>query len=175
MPEVSSHVKTEQDHEYEYNSQQLKPMLHYLSVHDFVWINSTVLGRTVPFDYERLEASMAAQYGYLQSGDAPVQVANLLDTMLSARPFKSGNLRTAFIATLVFMTANKYTLQVPDVEVADLVMKTAAGEIAAAAAISTMFKPSDLALREGVSLRTLVTHICNEHTEALRLLAEVDE
>jgi prophage maintenance system killer protein len=150
-------------------------MLHYLSVHDFVWINSTVLGQTVPFDYEKLEASMAAQYGYLTSGDAPAQAANLLDTMLSARPFKSGNIRTAFIATLVFLTANGYTLQVGDVDAAAMVEKVAAGETTATETIRTLFKPSDLALREGVTLRSLVTHICNEHTEALRLLAEGDE
>jgi prophage maintenance system killer protein len=150
-------------------------MLHYLSVHDFVWINSTVLGRTAPFDYEKLEASMAAQYGYLESGNAPAQAANLLKTMLSTCPFKSGSARTAFIATLVFMTANKFTLQAPDAEAADLVKKTAAGEISAADTISALFKPSDLELREGATLRALVTHICNEHTEALRLLADGDE
>ena len=150
-------------------------MLHYLSVHDFVWINSTVLGRTVPFDYEKLEASMAAQYGYLQSDDVPVQAANLLDTMLSGLPFKGGNIRTAFVATLVFMTANKSTLQVPDAEAAELVKRTAAGEMTAADAMAAMFKPSDLELREGVTLRALVTHMCNEHSEALRLLAEGDE
>ena len=150
-------------------------MLHYLAVHDFGWINSTVTGRTVPFDYEKLEASMAAQYAYGKSNNAVAQAGNLLDTILTRRPFKAGNLRTAFIATVVFLTANKYTPALPDEEAAGLFRQADKGEIGAGDVITKLFKSADLQLREGVTLRTLVTHICNEHISALTLLAEGDE
>ena len=149
-------------------------MLNYLSVHDFVWINSTITGKTVPFDYEALEASMAAQYGYGKSNDAFSQAANLLETMRTKRPFESGNVRTAFIATVTFLTANKYTLQVDDKKAVDTLKRTIRGELPASEAISVLFKPSDLGLRSDSALRALVTYIYNEHSEALQQLAEGD-
>jgi prophage maintenance system killer protein len=149
-------------------------LLNYLSVHDFVWINSAVTGTSVPFDFEKLEASMAAQYGYGKSNNAAVQAANLLETMLTNRPFERGNMRTAFIAVVTFMAANKYALHVDDKEAATILSKTAFGETSSTDAISAHFQTSELALRSGASLRALFTYVCNEHTEALRMLAEGD-
>jgi death-on-curing family protein len=149
-------------------------LLNYLSVHDFVWINSTITGKTVPFDYESLEASMAAQYSYGESNDALGQAANMLETMLTKRPFESGNVRTAFIATVTFLTANKYELQLHDKEAVDILKRTSRGELPASAAVTALFRPSDLGLRSDSALRALVTYICNEHSEALQLLTEGD-
>lgn len=149
-------------------------MLNYLAVHDFVWINATVLGKTVSFDFEKLEAAMAAQYNYGESNDAAGQAANLLETMLTKRPFESGSIRTAFIAVVSFLSANKYSLQVDDKAAASIFEHVAAGELSAAEAIGEMFKLSDLALRSSTAIRALVAYICNEHAEALKLLAEGD-
>ncbi len=118
---------------------------------------------------------MAAQYAYGKSNDAVGQAGNLLSVMLTTRPFKAGSVRTAFIATVVFLTANKYTLAVEDAEAAGLIRQVEKGEIEAGEAIARLFKSSDLQLREGVTLRSLVAHICNEHLGALKLLAEGDE
>lgn len=149
-------------------------MLNYLAVHDFVWINATVLGKTVSFDFEKLEAAMAAQYSYGESNDAAGQAANLLDTMLTKRPFESGNVRTAFIALVSFLVANKFALQVDDEAAACIVARTAHGEMSASEAVGEMFKPSDLTLRSSTAIRALVAYIYNEHAEALRRLAESD-
>src|SRR5262245_29666886 len=89
-------------------------VIHYLSVHDLVCINTTVTGQTLSFDYETLEQAMAAQYSYGDSRNIPVQAANLLSTLISREPFEYGNLRTAFVATAAFLNANGHRIKVED-------------------------------------------------------------
>lgn len=149
-------------------------MMQYLSVHDLVWINTTVTGKTVPFDYVQLEEAMAAQYSYGDSRNVPVQAAFLLETLLFKPSFAYGNRRTAFIATVAFLNANGRALQVDDAGAADVLRRAAAREITASEAVETLSAPADIALRPGVTLRQLVTHICNEHPDALKRLAEGD-
>ena len=150
-------------------------MLHYLAVHDLVWINNTVTGETLPFDYENLEACMAAQYGFGVSLDAAGQAANFLSTTLRLRPFAWGNVRTAFIATLTFLTANKFTMTAEDRQAGSVVRLVAEGSLSADEAVSQIFQQGELGLRPGVTLRTLVTFICNQHAEAIRQLTEGDQ
>src|SRR5438477_10114142 len=101
-------------------------MIHYLSVHDLVWINTTVTGLTLSFDFETLEQAMAAQYSYGDSRDVPGQAANLLHILVEKRPFEYGNTRTAFVAVAAFLGANGYPLQVDDAQMADLIGAVAA-------------------------------------------------
>ena len=150
-------------------------MLHYLSVHDIVWINSTILGETVPFDYEKLEAAMAAQYSYGDSRDVAGQAAGFLASFVGKPPFERGSLRTAFVAVTTFLNANGYALQVDEEGAANAIKAASRGDATAAETISVLAAPSRMGLRPGVTLRALVTHICNEHTGALALLKEADE
>lgn len=150
-------------------------MMHYLSVHDIVWINATLTGETVPFDYEKLEAAMAAQYSYGDSTDVAGQAANCLATFILKPPFAYGNLRTAFVAVTTFLNANGFALQVGDAGAAQAIRNLGRGAATAAETIDILAKPAQIALRPGVSLRTLVTHICNEHRGALTTLKEGDE
>jgi prophage maintenance system killer protein len=150
-------------------------MLVYLSVHDIVWINSTVTGETLPFDYELLEAAMAAQYSYGDSTDVSGQAANFLASFVLKPPFAYGNLRSAYVAVTAFLNANGFALQVGDAEAAQLIRGLASGEATAAETVEKLAKQAQIGLRPGVTLRALVTYICNEHTETLALLKEVDE
>ena len=149
-------------------------MLHYLSVHDIVWINTTLTGETVPFDYEKLEAAMAAQYSYGDSTDVAAQAANFLASFDIKPPFAYGNVRTAFVAVTTFLLANGFTLQVDDAGASEAMSAAASGDASAAETIAKLAKPSETALRPGVTLRTLVTHICNEHKDALARLTKGD-
>ena len=47
--------------------------MQYLSVYDIVWINTTLAGRALPFDYVNLEEAMAAQYSYGVSTNVPAR------------------------------------------------------------------------------------------------------
>lgn len=149
--------------------------MHYLSVHDLVWINTTVTGKTLRFDYVRLEEAMAAQYAYGDSRNVPAQAANLLATLLFKPPFEYGNRRTAFLAVAAFLNANGHALQVGDEEAAAIFRRVAARELLPDQAIAALSAPADIGLRPGVTLRQLVAHLCNEHADALKRLAEGDE
>ncbi len=149
--------------------------MHYLSVHDLCWINATVVGKTLPFDYERLEAAMAAQYGYGDSRETATQAANFLEALLLCPPFAYGNRRTAFIAVVTFLNANGYALQVEDAEAADVVSRVASRSLSPQEAIQTLARAAEIGLRPGVTLRRLVTHLFNEHTDAVQRLAEGDQ
>ncbi len=150
-------------------------MLHYLAVHDLVWINTTITGMTLPFDYEKLEACMAAQYNYGESLDVPGQAANFLSTFLRKRPFAFGNVRTGFIATVAFLTANQYALTADDARAAEIVRAVDSGAMTPEDGIAAVAQPTDVGLRPGVTLRALVTHLCNERAGTLKLLFEGDE
>ncbi len=150
-------------------------MMRYLSVHDLVWINTIVTGKTLVFDYEKLEAVMAAQYGYGQSNNVPLQAASFLETALKKRPFAYGNLRVAFVALVTYLNANGYALEVDDRRAAEIIQSVSKGELSSSQAIAEMSSPTDQKLKPGTTLRQLVSFICNRHAEALKLLKEGDE
>jgi death-on-curing family protein len=153
----------------------LEELMHYLSVHDLVWINTTLVGKTLTFDYRTLEEAMAAQYSYGESKNVSLQAANLLDTLVAKQPFAYGNRRTGFLAVAAFLNANGYALQVDDSQAADLIRSLAEKRTTAPEAIATLAQPAEIGLRPGNSLRSLVTYIFNTHTAALQSLTPGDE
>lgn len=84
--------------------------MFYLTVHDLVWINAQLCGEGVPFDYEKLEAGMAAQYAYGYSRDVFGQGATFVETMVRKEPFREGNLRTALVSLAIFLLGNDVAL-----------------------------------------------------------------
>lgn len=88
--------------------------MFYLTVHNLVWLNSTVCGPNVPHDYERLEEAMAAQYRYGDSRNLLGQAAAFAEKMLAGVPFREGNLRTGLLAVSVFLRGNGLALHVTD-------------------------------------------------------------
>lgn len=145
----------------------------YLTTHDLVWINTVITGEPQPYDYVTLESVMAGQYSYGDSQNVPVQAGRMLRRLLEKRPFAEGNLRTALIATLTFLNANGYATTVKDDEAASLLLAAAHGDIEPEQAIEDIAAPAQSAL-VGVTLRRLITHECNLHVEALKILAEHD-
>jgi prophage maintenance system killer protein len=148
--------------------------MEYLTVHDLVWINNIVTGKVNRYDYVTLEAAMAGQYRYGDSQDVPGQAATLLERLLFQPPFESGNRRTALIATLAFLNANGYATKPTDDSLAGLVRDLLRRTSPPQQVISELAAPSQQSLPTGTTLRKLITHECNLHTEALRLLAEGD-
>lgn len=149
--------------------------IHYLSVHDLVWIAGTVLGTTPCFEYERLEACMAAQYGYGDSRQIAKQGACLLKTFAKSRPFGRGNARTAFLATTAFLAANGFELIVSDEEASNAVSELFSGRASASDVVARLYRETGLALRENATLRSLVGFLCNRHASVLKALAAGDE
>ena len=149
-------------------------LIHYLSVHDLVWINSTITGQTLAFNFETLEQAMAAQYGYGNSRDVPAQASNFLNTLITRNPFAHGNLRTAYVSVIAFLTANGHPCQVDDAKSPDIIHAVAAGTMSAAGAVAALSSASGGEGGAGASLRSLVTQICNEHSDALKELSAGD-
>ena len=118
---------------------------------------------------------MAAQYSYGDSTRVLDQAAFMLHKVMKRRPFAYGNVRTGAIALMAFLTANRYGIKGDDSKVAQTIQSVAAGSLTAQEAVEEISEPTELALRPGVTLRTLVTHLLNERREAIRLLAEGDE
>jgi len=85
-----------------------------------VWLNSLFCGDDTPFDYERLEECMAAQYGYGCSRDLLGQAATFGEATLRKNAFREGNLRTGLLALAVFLSGNGAELT-PRGSVADAV------------------------------------------------------
>lgn len=148
--------------------------MEYLTTHDLVWINEVVTGRIQPYNYVTLEAVMAGQYAYGKSDDALTQAATLLERLLTKTPFLEGNRRTALIATLTFLNANGYAVEAGDAQIAPLIEAAAEGRVAALQAVSDIARPAEANLPKGVTLRKLITHECNLHTNALSLLTAND-
>jgi death-on-curing protein len=117
---------------------------------------------------------MAGQYSYGESKDVVAQAAKLLDRLMSKVPFAQGNRRTAFIATLTFLNANGYATKPTDQEAAQLILSLRKGQITAQQAIEALAAPASENLSIGVTLRKLITHEFNLHSEALRALANDD-
>ena len=148
--------------------------MQYLSVHDLVWINATATGETLHFHYDALEAAMAAQYNYGNSTNVPVQAANMLSKMLEAPIFEHGNRQTAFIAVTAFLVANGFRLVVTDSEAVAIVEKVASSQMEASQAISKLANKAKDDISKQIALRSMVTHLFNEHREAISHLARGD-
>ena len=139
--------------------------VHYLSVHDLVWIHSVLAGEPVPFDYERLESCMAAQYGYGDSTDVEGQSRALLRRCLLARPFERSNRPFAAAAFLAFLAANGRELTLTDEELVSAIQRLEAGE--------EVDLPIGPAVRAaGSSIRGIVMQMCVERKSLLRGLDE---
>ena len=150
-------------------------LMHYLAIHDFVWINTVVTGVQVPYDPVALEQAMAAQYAYGTSTDPLRQAAYLLKTMLRKPPFAEGNLATTFLVVATFLAANGYDLAITGREAADLMVQCARGEVKPSDAIQRMAVQRGGGLQPGDTLRTLVARLCHEHSEVLEVLAQTEE
>ena len=146
--------------------------MEYLTTHDLVWINNSVTGETQPYHYFNLEASMAGQYSYGTSVDVPSQAATLMDRLIVKAPFAEGNLSTAYIATLTFLIANGYTCKVDDNEAISIIRSVASGSKTSLQAVSELSNISERPLDGGISLRKLISFVCNSHSEALKSLSE---
>ncbi len=148
--------------------------MQYLTTHDLVWINNVVTGKINRHNYFTLEAAMAGQYSYLKSDDALGQSAEMLRRLLFKAPFEAGNLRTAFIAAITFLNANGYATTVDDSEAARVMQLVALEQMSPIDAVQTLTAPASGDLPEGLTLRSLITHECNHHAAALKLLTERD-
>jgi death-on-curing family protein len=148
--------------------------MEYLTTHDLVWVNNIVTGKVQPYDYVTLEAVMAAQYSYGESQNVVEQAAKLLERMMGKAPFALGNRRMAFISTLTFLNANGYATYATDSEAVQTLKEMEQGLITPVQAIERIAAPASNNLPVGVTLRKLITHECNHHVEALRVLSPGD-
>ena len=148
--------------------------MEYLTTHDLVWINSIVTGTVHPYDYFTLEGAIAGQYKYGDSHDVPAQATTLLNRLLEKQSFAGGNLRTAFIATLSFLNANGYATVANDEEAANLLLAASRRDRPAGEVIASLAAPASQSLPDTITLRKLITHECNLHTDALQRLATGD-
>jgi prophage maintenance system killer protein len=148
-------------------------VMEYLTVHDLVWINTVVTGEPAEYDYVTLESVMAGQYSYGDSQNVPAQAAKMLRRLVETRPFAAGNLRTALLAILTFFNANGHATLVSDAEAARILLAVADGEMELMPAVAMLAAPAQSPLK-GITLRQLITHECNHHLEALKILADHD-
>jgi hypothetical protein len=88
--------------------------LRYLTVQDVLWIHLQVAEHTCPFNYDDLEGSVFAQYGYGESTHLLQQALQFLTTFLHKKPFECNNTATAWISFLVFLHLNHQAINVPD-------------------------------------------------------------
>jgi death-on-curing protein len=148
--------------------------MEYLTTHDLVWVNNIVTGKVLPYNYVTLEAAMAGQYSYGESRNVVEQAAKLLERLVRTRPFAEGNRRTAFISALTFLNANGYATRASDAEAVQTILEMEQGAITPAQAVDQIAAPASSPLPVGLTLRKLITHECNHHTEALRALSPGD-
>ena len=149
--------------------------MEYLTTHDLVWINNALTGAVSSYNYVTLEAAMAGQYRYGDSKDTLEQAATLLRRLLDTAPFQKANRRTAFIALLSFLNANGYATRLNDSDAAALLRDVAEGRKTAADAVTELAAPASGELPGRLTLRKLITHECNLHSEALQFLTAGDE
>ena len=148
--------------------------MHYLSNHDLTWINATLLGKSVPFNYEALESAMAAQYSYGDSTLVQEQAGNLLGSFVKSPPFAAGNRRTAFVALLTYLAANGYELTASADDTSALVNDVFERRIDSDSAIAKCVGKSAGA-PSTASLRSVVTSILNSNSSAISSLTPGDE
>ena len=142
--------------------------MFYLTVHDLVWLNSLFAGDHVPFDYERLEACMAAQYGYGYSRDLLGQAAAFAEAMLRKNPFREGNLRSGLVAVSVFLSGNGIELA-PRPSVADAVRAVHRNEADGEALLKALIPGAVVASDES---KTVAVQPVGPSPSALRTLTD---
>ena len=112
--------------------------MFYLTVHDIVWLNSQLAGRDVAFDYETLEAAVAAQYGYGDSRDVMGQAAEFAEKLLRSSPFQQGNLATGLLCVGVYLLGNGVEAPASGAGLADTVRDVRDGRSAGAAVVAAL-------------------------------------
>ncbi len=147
--------------------------MEYLTNHDLFWVNQIVTGAVNTYNYFALEAACAGQYAYGTSTDVPGQAATLLERLLDRAPFQAGNRRTAFIATLTFLNANGYATVLDDDAAVRLLGALMARTAQPLDVITSLAAPAKESLT-AIPMRQLITHECNHHAHALKLLADGD-
>jgi len=150
-----------------------EPFMQYLSVHDFTWINATIVGHSVPFQFDSLEAAMAAQYSYGDSTLVLEQAGNMVSSFVKNPPFQSGNKRTALVALYTYLTVNGYEIALKDEAAAAIVNSAFTGETSVQNAISELVSKGVVS-SQPISLRSVVSRILNEHTDIVESLAKGD-
>lgn len=110
------------------------PIVRYLSVQDFIWINHKVTGHVHQFQYSRLEDGVYYQYGYGNSKNIIEQSAALLAGFGEKQPFERGNCATAWVGFYAFAAINGATVNLSDDEAAswfsDFVKAPSSGKVA---------------------------------------------
>ncbi len=84
----------------------------YLTVQDVVWIHTGLCGAPHPFDYERLENAVAAQYGYGDSSDIQRQALRMAQRLAVQQPFVDGHPMLPLVSCLALLALNG--LYLPD-------------------------------------------------------------
>ncbi len=87
-------------------------MNNYLTVQDVVWIQTGLTGAPSPFDYERLENAVAAQYGYGDSTHLAQQALRMAQRLDAQQPFTHGHPMLPLVCCLALLALNG--LHMPD-------------------------------------------------------------
>lgn len=110
--------------------------MRYVSLDDLRAINDHILDLTTPEELkgvlkpnelETAQRAPSATRFYENTEDMALLAAILLERLIRNHPFRSGNKRTAFVATRVFLRLNGYVLAPPMGEVVDLCQDIAEG------------------------------------------------
>lgn len=101
--------------------------LKYLTVQDMLWINLQATKKVQHFRYAMLEEATYYQYGYGTSHDLAIQAGRFLSGFMKLRPFDAGNVATAFIGCVAFLTMNCARLNLSDEDATQWVKKVRSG------------------------------------------------
>jgi len=146
-------------------------MLHYLTVQDVLWINTQVTKTGNEFRYAPLEEATFCQYGYGKSENVLLQAGNFLRGFLRLRPFSKGNVGTAFIAVLTFLSINGYNLNIQPEAVQEWLDSVISRKKDAVEAIKEVAVPSG----KPVELRPFIRVHVMEHIQKFRsILPQLD-
>ena len=83
-------------------------------------------------DEHALEAALARakhRRAHLPSADLPMLAAAYAYGLARGHPFLDGNKRIAFVTACVFLGLNGYAIEVPEVEVVEIMLALAAGRL----------------------------------------------
>jgi prophage maintenance system killer protein len=149
----------------------------YLTVHDIVWLNTRLTGRSVAFDYEKLEAAMAAQYGYGESRDVLGQATRFAEALLRDTAFEEGNLGTALLCVDAYLRGNGVAELALPAGLADTVRQVREGRSAGSALVAALVGSAGTPIPSGgpvPSLRAIAARAQARLAQALRDLAPED-
>jgi prophage maintenance system killer protein len=150
-------------------------MMRYLTVHDLVWVNNVVTGEKLDFDYEKLEACIAAQYQYGCSSDVKKQAVYFLQKLAAAPAFEWGNKSSSLIAFCAFLLCNGYDLKVHGDQLASVFDSYIRGEMSPDEVIELLAVSSQSKNLEGASIREIIILLCSRERESLLHFAQEDE